>query len=139
LFGFFSFGAPVSPVSVVLSAPAEVKLVEATLKRRLVKEKPLRIIADRAYDSDPMRERMLEEEILLLAPHRRGRTKPSFNDGRWLRRYAKRWKSSASSPGCTTSEGSLLVGNIMPKTTSPSSNLDAQSFFSDIYEMAWLC
>ena len=68
------------------------KLVEATLEQRLVKEKPLRIIADKAYDSDPLRERLLEEEMLLLAPHRRGRTKPSFNDGRWLRRYAKRWK-----------------------------------------------
>ena len=74
------------------AAPAEVKLVEATLQRRLVKEKPLRIIADKAYDSDPLRERLLEEEMLLLAPHRRGRTKPFFNDGRWLRRYAKRWK-----------------------------------------------
>ena len=27
-----------------------------------------------------------------IAPHRRRRTKPSFNDGRWLRRYRKRWK-----------------------------------------------
>ena len=68
------------------------KLVEATLAARLVEEKPLRLIADKAYDSDPLRERLLEEEILLLAPHRRGRTKPSFNDGRCLRRYAKRWK-----------------------------------------------
>ena len=74
------------------AAPAEVKLVEATLAARLVEEKPLRLIADKAYDSDPLRERLLEEEILLLAPHRRGRTKPSFNDGRCLRRYAKRWK-----------------------------------------------
>lgn len=68
------------------------KLVAATLEQCLVKEKPLRLIADRAYDSDPLRERMLEEDILLLVPHRRGRIKPSFNDGRCLRRYAKRWK-----------------------------------------------
>jgi len=27
-----------------------------------------------------------------LAPHRQGRTKPSYNDGRRLRRYRKRWK-----------------------------------------------
>lgn len=74
------------------AAPAEVKLVEATLQQLLVPEKPLRIIADKAYDSDPLREQLLEEEMLLLAPHRRGRTKPSFNDGRWLRRYRKRWK-----------------------------------------------
>ena len=74
------------------AAPAEVKLVEATLSKLLVPEKPLRIIADKACDSDPLRAPLLEDEIL-LAPHRRGRTKPSFNDGRWLRRYRKRWKS----------------------------------------------
>jgi len=74
------------------AAPAEVKLVEATLQELLVAEKPLRLIADKAYDSDPLRERLLDQEMLLLAPHRKGRTKPSFNDGRWLRRYRKRWK-----------------------------------------------
>ena len=84
-------GLPIA-IHTEAATPAEVKLVEATLEQRLVKEKPLRIIADKAYDSDPLRERLIEEEMLLLAPHRRGRTKPSFNDGRWLRRYAKRWK-----------------------------------------------
>ena len=84
-------GLPIA-IHTEAAAPAEVKLVAATLEQCLVKEKPLRLIADRAYDSDPLREQLLEEEILLLAPHRRGRTKPSFNDGRWLRRYAKRWK-----------------------------------------------
>jgi transposase len=69
-----------------------VTLVEATLEARLVEEAPLRLIADKAYDSDPLRERLLEKEIVLLAPHRSGRTKPCFNDGRWLRRYRKRWK-----------------------------------------------
>ncbi len=66
------------------------KLVEATLQQLLVAEKPLRLIADKAYDSDPLREALLDQETLLLAPHRKGRTKPSFNDGRWLRRYRKR-------------------------------------------------
>jgi transposase len=84
-------GLPIA-IHTEAAAPAEVKLVAATLEQCLVKEKPLRLIADRAYDSDPLREQLLQEEILLLAPHRRGRTKPSFNDGRWLRRYAKRWK-----------------------------------------------
>ena len=74
------------------ASPAEVKLVEATLENRLVKEKPLRLIADKAYDSDPLREALLEQDILLIAPHREGRIKPAFNDGRWLRRYRKRWK-----------------------------------------------
>jgi transposase len=67
--------------------------VESTLARINVRrKKPLRIIADRAYDSDPLRERLLKQNILLIAPHRRGRTRAAFNDGRWLRRYRKRWK-----------------------------------------------
>ena len=74
------------------ASPAEVKLVEATLEKRLVQEKPLRLIADKAYDSDPLRERLLDQDMLLIAPHRQGRTKPAFNDGRWLSRYRKRWK-----------------------------------------------
>jgi transposase len=75
------------------ASPAEVRLAESTLARiRLKKSKPLRVIADRAYDSDPLRERLLAKDILLIAPHRKGRTKPAFNDGRWLRRYQKRWK-----------------------------------------------
>ncbi|MEO6872879.1 MAG: transposase [Chthoniobacterales bacterium] len=82
-------GLPVA-IHTEAAAPAEVSLVEATLEQRLIEEKPLRLIADKAYDSDPLRERLLEQEILLLAP-RRGRRKPSFNDGRWMRRYA-RWR-----------------------------------------------
>jgi transposase len=69
-----------------------VTLVEATLQQSLVEEKPVRLIADKAYDSDPLREKLLAQGIVLLAPHREGRAKPAFNDGRWLRRYRKRWK-----------------------------------------------
>ena len=85
-------GLPIS-IHTEAAAPAEVKLVEVTLKRRLVKEKPLRLIADRAYDSDPLREQMLEEEILLLAQRDRRGDEPQPVLQRWyvaLRRYAKR-------------------------------------------------
>jgi transposase len=74
------------------ASPAEVTLVAPTLENRFVEEKPLRLIADKAYDSDPLREDLLEEDVLLIAPHRQGRTKPAFNDGRWMSRYRKRWK-----------------------------------------------
>jgi transposase len=84
-------GLPIA-IHTEAAAPAEVKLVVATLQQSLVPEKPLRLIADKAYDSDALREQLLEKEVLLLTPHRRGRIKPSFNDGRWLRRYRKRWK-----------------------------------------------
>ena len=84
-------GLPLS-IHTETASPAEVKLVEATLSHRFLEEKPQRLIADKAYDSDPLREALLEQDILLIAPHREGRIKPAFNDGRWLRRYRKRWK-----------------------------------------------
>ena len=67
-------------------------LVEATLQRSLIEEMPLRLIGDKAYDSDPLRQILLDREMILLAPHRSGRSKPPLNDGRSLRRYRKRWK-----------------------------------------------
>lgn len=84
-------GLPIA-VHTEAASPAEVKLVESTLEQRLVEGMPMRLIADKAYDSDPLRERLLEHDVLLIAPHRDGRTKPVFNDGRWLSRYRKRWK-----------------------------------------------
>ena len=81
------------------ASPAEVKLAESTLaqisvpqKRGRPRSRPLRVIADRAYDSDPLRWRLLQRGILLISPHRRGRRKLSLNDGRSLRRYRNRWK-----------------------------------------------
>jgi len=84
----------------VSASPGEVTLAESTLSQISVprggrgrpQKRPLRIIADRGYDSDPLRWRLLQRGMLLLCPHRKGRRKPSLNDGRSLRRYAKRWK-----------------------------------------------
>jgi len=82
------------------ASPAEVKLAEATLQQIAVprggpgrpKSKPFCVIADRGYDSDPLRWRLFKKGIRLLAPHRQNRRKPSLNDGRTMRRYRKRWK-----------------------------------------------
>lgn len=74
------------------ASPAEVKLVDATIENRHVRHRPFYIVADGAYDSDPLREKLADQEIILLSPHRKGRRRPSYNDGRRLRRYAKRWK-----------------------------------------------
>jgi transposase len=49
------------------------------------------LIADRGYDSDPLRDQLHEQGIDLISPHRQNRTKPSRNDGRSLRRYARRY------------------------------------------------
>jgi len=80
------------------ASPAEVKLAESTLQNiRLPgkarrQNRPWRVIADRAYDSDPLRWRLCRRGMLLIAPHRKNRRAPTLNDGRTLRRYRKRWK-----------------------------------------------
>ena len=78
--------------SVGSASPHEVKLVEKTLDDRLVDENPERLIGDRAYDSDPLDEKLAEQGILLIAPHKSNRKKPKTQDGRELRRYRRRWK-----------------------------------------------
>jgi hypothetical protein len=73
------------------ASPAEVTLAESTLKKVSVpqprgraRSRPLRVIADRGYNSDPLRWRLLKRGILLITPHRKSRKKPSLNDGRTL-------------------------------------------------------
>lgn len=74
------------------AAPAEVKLVEATLDERIVADVPERLIGDKAYDSDRLDERLLKHYgIELIAPNKINRRTPT-QDGRPLRRYRRRWK-----------------------------------------------
>ena len=83
------------------ASPNEVRLAEETLASIRVsrrhrggrpRQKPERVIADRAYDSDPLRARLAAHGIELIAPHRCNRSKPRTQDGRALRRYRRRWK-----------------------------------------------
>ena len=73
------------------ASPAEIKLVEKTIDALTAAEKPIWLIGDKAYDSDPM-DKQLEEKygIKLIDPDRRNRQKS--HDGRSLRKYKKRWK-----------------------------------------------
>jgi transposase len=84
-------GFPVA-LSVGSASPHEVRLVEETLDKRLVEEKPERLIGDRAYDSDPLDKKLAQQGVLLIAPHKGNRKKPKTQDGRALRRYRRRWK-----------------------------------------------
>ena len=84
-------GLPLA-ISVGSASPHEVKLVEDTLEKRFIEERPERLIGDRAYDSDPLDERLQEQGIQLIAPHQSNRKKPATQDGRPLRRYKKRGK-----------------------------------------------
>lgn len=74
------------------ASPHEVSLVEATLASAFLKEKPERLIGDKAYDSDPLDESLQERGIEMIAPHRKNRKKKKTQDGRKLRRYKRRWK-----------------------------------------------
>ena len=49
------------------------------------------IIGDRAYDSDPLDDELRKDGIEMVAPHRSNRRKCATQDGRRLRRYARRW------------------------------------------------
>jgi len=50
------------------------------------------VLADKAYDSDWLREYLKAQGFILVAPHRSNRVKPPMIDGRRLRRYKRRWK-----------------------------------------------
>jgi len=80
------------------ASPAEVTLLEDTLaavripgqRGRTCERLPARIIADKAYDSDALRQRLAARGIELIVPPRRNRRRP-LQDGRKLRRYRRRW------------------------------------------------
>lgn len=85
-------GGVVLSVRIGSASPHEVTLVESTLEERFVRELPERLIGDKAYDSDALDQRLAEQGIELIAPHRAGRKKQKTQDGRKLRRYKRRWK-----------------------------------------------
>lgn len=49
------------------------------------------MIADRAYDSDPLRERLKKRGIELIVPYRKNSRHRRYENGRKLRRYKRRW------------------------------------------------
>jgi transposase len=49
------------------------------------------VIADTAYDSDPLRRRWRKRGIDLIAPYRRNKRATPYYDGRKFRRYRRRW------------------------------------------------
>ena len=79
------------------ASPSEVTLAEATLAEVRVprrkgrpRQKPGRVIADRGYDSDPLRQRLKKRGIELIAPYRKNNQGRRYQDGRKLRRYKRR-------------------------------------------------
>ena len=67
-------------------------MVEQTLRARFCHATPPRLIGDKAYDSDPLDERLRQRYgVELIAPHKLRRSRPATQDGRVLRRYRRRW------------------------------------------------
>ncbi len=85
-------GLPVA-VCITSASPHEVTLVEQTIDASFLDEAPAKLSGDKAYDSDPLDERLRKQRnIELIAPHKRNRRKPPTQDGRPLRRYRRRWR-----------------------------------------------
>ena len=82
------------------ASPSEVTLLESTVERIAVPRKgrgrprknPTRLIADKGYDSDPLRERLAKRGIDLICPYRSNNKKRKYHDGRKMRRYKRRYK-----------------------------------------------
>ena len=93
-----SKGIPLG-VYIASASPAEVTLVPKTLATVAIprrgpgrpRTRLPRLIADRAYDSDPLRKQLARRGIELISPHRSNRVRPATQDGRKLRRYRRRW------------------------------------------------
>ena len=91
-------GVPLG-IHVSSASPGEVTLVEATLNTIRVpragggrpRQKPCRLIADRAYDSDSLRERLARRGITVIVPYRSHCVHRRYEDRRLLRRYRHRW------------------------------------------------
>jgi transposase len=91
-----------TPLGAYLEAasPAEVTLLEKTLDTVAVgrpgkpgrpRKRPERLIADRGYDSNPLRARLARRGIEPIIPARSNHKRATHQDGRKLRRYRRRW------------------------------------------------
>ena len=83
-------GLPLA-INVHSASPAEVTLIEPLLDRHVLGQHSIRLVDNRAADSDPLRERLAADGIELICLHRRSRKRPPIQDGRSLKRYRKRW------------------------------------------------
>jgi transposase len=92
-------GVPLG-VRLYSASPSEVRLAEETLatirvgrphRRGRPRQKPARVIADKGYHSDPLRQRLRRRNVILIARHRSNRCRTAPQDRHVLQRYKKRW------------------------------------------------
>ncbi len=83
-------GLPVA-VGIASGERNEQRLVAETLNARFVDALPIKLIGDRAYDSDPLDIELAEHGIEMIAPNLSTRAIQS-QDRRKLRCYKRRWR-----------------------------------------------
>jgi len=82
------------------ASASEIKRLEPTIEKIAVPRKgggrprqnPVRIIADKGYDSDPLGQRRLKGGIELICPYRKNNKTKKDEDGGKLRPDRRRWK-----------------------------------------------
>lgn len=79
-----------------VAAPVLAEIKVPRVGRGRPRSKPRRVIADKGYDSDPLRQRMRRRGIDWIAPYRCNSVLRRYEDRRKLRRYRKRWKIERS-------------------------------------------
>jgi len=82
-------GMPLS-VSTHAANHHEVTLVQLSFDFYMIEAKPQNLIGDKAYDSDGLDKSLKKDGVEMIAPHRSNR-RMKTQDGRRLRRYARRW------------------------------------------------
>ena len=84
-------GIPISAFT-TSAQTAEVNTIETLVDIQVAGKRPKRLLYDKAADADWLRDALQRRGIEQITPHRKGRRKPSRQDGRSLRRYGHRWK-----------------------------------------------
>lgn len=99
-------------------------------------KKPEHIIADRGYDSDPLRERFNKRGIDLIAPYRKNNKQLRYQDGHKIRRYKRRLIVERTNAGSVSFAACWFVMSICSSPTMPSFIWPASGLLSeDIFEI----
>ena len=110
-------GLPVA-LSLHEAAKHEVTLVFGLSQKVLTKEKPKRIIGDKAYDSDPLDMKLASVGIEMIAAHRAARKSAHRMAGNYVvRSGVGAWSDILL--GCIILGGCLSAMSASQRTTSP--------------------
>ena len=128
-------GLPLS-VSTHAANHHEVRLVQLCFDFYMIEAKPGTLIGDRAYDSDPLDDEFTQRRVEMVAPHRSNRRKRATQDGRRLRRYARRWLVERFFAGQDNGSVAFLsAGSFIRRTSLASCSSPASSSSSDDFDI----